>query len=141
LASWSSEARFQPVRQLSTFDPGLPSYDSRWRLDPYLKIGKSIKLGYELLFVCFGAFWIFVVRHEFNPQISLYVVSLAFTGAALCFANCALTSMLPRFELPLLDLALFGLAVIIATSLDKKMACRAGEQFSDRDRSNPGNRG
>jgi hypothetical protein len=127
LASWSNEARFQSVRQLSTFGPSLPSYDSRWRLDPYLKIGKSIKLGYELVFVCFGAFWIFVFRHELNPQIGLYVASLAFIGAAICFANCALTSMLPRFELPLLDLALFGLAVIIATSLDKKMACRAGE--------------
>jgi hypothetical protein len=144
LASWSTQARFQPVRHLSTFDPGLASYDSRWRLDPYLKIGKSIKLGYELLFVFLGAFWIFVFRHEIGPQISLYVASLAFSGAAICFANCALTSMLPRFELPLLDLTLFGLAVIVATLLDKKMASSASEQFAghgDGDRWNPGKHG
>jgi hypothetical protein len=141
LASWSTQARFQAIRQLSTFNLSLPSYDSRWRLDPYLKIGKSIKLGYEFLFVCLGAFWIFVVRHELIPQIGLYVASLAFTGATICFTNCALTSMLPRFELPLLDLTLFGSAVIIAASLDKKMACRAGEQFSNGDRRSPGEHG
>jgi hypothetical protein len=144
LASWSTQARFQPVRHLSTFDPSLASYDSRWRLDPYLKIGKSIKLGYELLFVFLGASWIFVFRHEIGPQISLYVASLAFSGAAICFANCALTSMLPRFELPLLDLTLFGLAVIVATLLDKKMASGASEQFAghgDGDRWNPGKHG
>jgi hypothetical protein len=48
--------------------------------DPYLKIGKSTKLGYELLFVFLGAFRIFVVRRELVPQISLYVASLAFLG-------------------------------------------------------------
>jgi hypothetical protein len=144
LASWSAQARFQPVSHLSTFDPSLASYDSRWRLDPYLGIGKSIKLGYELLFVFLGAFWILVVRRQLIPQISLYVASLAFSGAAICFANCALTFMLPRFELPLLDLTLFGLAVIIASSLDKKMAWGAGEQVAgpgDEDRRNPGNHG
>ena len=91
-----------------------------------------------------GASWIFVFHRELDPQISLYVASLAFSGAAICFANCALTFMLPRFELPLLDLALFGLAVIIATSLDKKMARGAGELFAghgDGDRRNPGNHG
>jgi hypothetical protein len=132
------------VSHLSTFDPSLASYDSRWRLDPYLGIGKSIKLGYELLFVFLGAFWILVVRRQLIPQISLYVASLAFSGAAICFANCALTFMLPRFELPLLDLTLFGLAVIIASSLDKKMAWGAGEQVAgpgDEDRRNPGNHG
>ena len=100
-------------------------------VDPRNQSKVILRWGLLQRMLFLGAFWIFVVRRELVPQISLYVVSLAFSGATLCFANCALTFMLPRFELPLLDLTLFRLAVIIATSLDKKMACRAGEQFSE----------
>ena len=119
LVDWSTQTKFQPIQHLSTFDRGHASYDSKWQQDFYLGIGKSVKLFYELLFMILSASWIFIVRRELTPPISLYIVSLAISGAAMCFANCALTYMLPRFELPLLDLTLFGLAIVIAAALDK----------------------
>jgi len=120
LVSWSTQTRFQAIRHLLTFDPARTSYDSRWQQDPYLKIGKSVKLGYELLFMVLAASWLFMVRRELTPQVSLYVVSLAISGATMCFVNCALTYMQPRLELPLLDLTLFGLAIVFAAALDEK---------------------
>ena len=126
LVGLSTQTKFQSIQHLSTFDRGLASYDSRWQQDVYLTIGKSVKLGYELLFMILSASWIFIERRELAPQISFYIVSLAISGAAMCFANCALTYMLPRFELPLLNLILFGLAIIIAAALDKHRTPIAG---------------
>jgi hypothetical protein len=110
----SAGPAFVPVRLLSTVRPRNESFASECSRDPYLTLGQHLPIWAMLLTVLALALWSLFLRRMPRPEISLFAISLIITGIVISIANCALTSLLARFTLPLYILLLFGLAMELA---------------------------
>jgi uncharacterized membrane protein YvlD (DUF360 family) len=55
-----------------------------------------------------------VATNSWSPTVLHLALSLVITGIVISIANCALTTLLARFTLPLYILLLFGLAMELA---------------------------
>jgi len=106
---------FRSIRHLATFQFQDQSYESRWSRNAFLTLGQSVRLWELMLIALFGAVWSCSLRQKRDPQFGIYLISLVITGAAMCFANCALTFMAPRFALPLYCLVVAGLAMLLGS--------------------------
>ena len=115
LVQFSVDNSFRPIRHLATFQSQEQSYESRWSRNAYLTLGQPVRLWELMLVALFGAVWSCSLRQKRNPQLGVYLISLVITGAAICFANCALTFLAPRFTLPLYCLVLVGLAMLLGS--------------------------
>jgi hypothetical protein len=102
------------VRQLSTVRPRDQSYGSECSKDLYLTLGQHLPILAMLLTVLALALCLLFLPSAPRPEISLFAISLLITGVAISLANCALTTLLARFTLPLYILLLFGLALELA---------------------------
>jgi hypothetical protein len=116
----SSGPEFIPVRQLSTVQPRNESFASECSRDPYLTLGQHLPIWAMLLAVLALTFWSLFLRSVPRSEISLFAISLIITGMVISVANCALTTLLPRFTLPLYVLLLFGLATELAVLADSR---------------------
>jgi hypothetical protein len=110
----SSGPAFVSVRQLSTVRPRNESFASECSRDHYLTLGQNLPIWAILLTVLALALWSLFLRSVPRPEISLFAISLILTGIVISIANCALTTLLARFTLPLYILLLFGLAMELA---------------------------
>lgn len=110
----SAGPAFVPVRHLSTVRPRDQSYASEFSRDPYLTLGQHLPIWAILLTVLALALGSLFLRRMPRPEISLFAISLIITGMVISVANCALTTLLARFTLPLYILLLFGLAMELA---------------------------
>ena len=111
---------FVPVRQLSTVRPREESYASEWSRDRYLTLGQHLPIWAMLLTVLALALWSLLLQRVPRPEISLFAISLIITGIVISIANCALTTLLARFTLPLYILLLFGLAMELAVLAESR---------------------
>jgi hypothetical protein len=116
----SSGPAFVPVRQLSTIRPRNESFASECSRDPYLTIGQGLPIWAMLLAFLALALWSLFRWSVPQPEISLFAISLIITGIVISIANCALTTLLARFTLPLYVLLLFGLAMELAVLADSR---------------------
>jgi hypothetical protein len=116
----SSGPEFIPVRQLSTVQPRNESFASECSRDPYLTLGRHLPIWAMLLAVLALTLWLLFLRSVPRSEISLFAISLIITGMVISVANCALTTLLPRFSLPLYILLLFGLAMELAVLAESR---------------------
>jgi hypothetical protein len=124
LVQMSTEPAFLPIRQLSSLRPRNESFASECSRDPYLTFGQHLPIWAMLLTVLGLAFWSLLLRRSPGPEISLFAMSLIITGVFISIANCALTTLLARFSLPLYILLLFGLAMEVAVFADSSLIQR-----------------
>ena len=116
----SSRPEFIPVRQLSTVRPRNESFASECSRDPYLTLGQHLPIWATLLAVLALTLCSLFIRTAPRPETCLFALSLVITGIVISIANCALTSLLARFTLPLYVLLLFGLAMELAVLADSR---------------------
>jgi hypothetical protein len=120
----SSGPAFAPVRQLSTVRPRNESFAAECSRDPYLTLGQHLPIWVMLLVILVLVLCSLFLRTAPWPDISLFALSLVITGIVISIANCALTTLLARFTLPLYVLLLFGLAMELAVLADFRRAPR-----------------
>jgi hypothetical protein len=115
LVQFSAGNSFRSIRHLATFQSRDRSYESRWSQDAYLKLGQSVRLWELMLVALFGAIWSCSFGQKRNLELGVYSIALVGTGAAICFANCALTILVPRFALPLDCLLIAGFVMLLGS--------------------------